>query len=75
MASHEDTNGENVHTASVEEAATYGCIGTLWGALVFINTTGDYYDIEAYGGNCMELLLDHPDLWDRCQERGSMKKD
>lgn len=65
-----EKNGDNrqVKKADAMDVLKYGYIGTMWGAVIYIDQDRRAYDIEAYGGDCLELQIDHFDIWNKVQE-------
>lgn len=63
-------NEENrsVRSADAKDVLKHGYLGRMWGAVIYIDRSRESYDIDAYGDSCLELQIDHPDIWDKAQE-------
>jgi hypothetical protein len=61
-------NSDVLHIPSPEEKEKYGYKGMMWGTLVYTNTKQKFYEINAYGSNCEELLIDYPEIYSQAQE-------
>jgi len=62
---HEKNKESHVKRTKPEDLLHYGYIGMIWGSFIYINQECQSYTIEAYGGDCVELSIDHYDIWDK----------
>jgi len=60
-------NDRAIKLASAKTILSHGYLGSLWGSAIYIDRTRKSYDIDVYGGDCLELQIDHPDIWDKAQ--------
>ena len=62
-------NGKDSHVKrDVLDILKYGYLGTMWGSAIYPDRNRQSYEIDAYGDSCVELQLDHPDIWGEAQE-------
>lgn len=61
-------NRDNLHIPSPEEKEKYGHKGMLLGALIYTSNRQKFYEVHAYGADCIELSVDYPEIYNQAQE-------